>query len=52
MYLLALPDDVLEKILSYMSYDEVSRCRLVRIFFIVLHSEKSREISVLSVKIV
>ncbi|CAL1293534.1 unnamed protein product [Larinioides sclopetarius] len=29
MSLLNLPDDVLEKILSYISYDEVSRCRLV-----------------------
>lgn len=29
MYLLALPDDVLEKILSYISYDEVSRSRVV-----------------------
>ncbi|KAF8794469.1 F-box only protein 28-like [Argiope bruennichi] len=29
MSLLHLPDDVLEKILSYISYDEVSRCRLV-----------------------
>ncbi|GIY38158.1 f-box only protein 28 [Caerostris extrusa] len=29
MSLLNLPDDVLEKILSCMSYDDVSRCRLV-----------------------
>ncbi|KAG8183819.1 hypothetical protein JTE90_025703 [Oedothorax gibbosus] len=29
MSLLNLPDDVLEKVLSYISYDEVSRCRLV-----------------------
>ncbi|KFM83175.1 F-box only protein 28, partial [Stegodyphus mimosarum] len=27
--LLNVPDDVLEKILSYVTYDEVSRCRLV-----------------------